>query len=66
MQYYIKTPAVYNIHKISHKFISKYVKYKNKWCKIYEQQFINNKWEVYNGDWDGSSLSNIKYTMRGK
>ena len=65
LQYYIKTPAVYNIHKISHKFISKYVKYKNKWCKFYEQQFINNNWKVYNGNLDGSIFTSFKYTIGG-
>ena len=64
---YIKVKSVDNMHKISYKFISKYVKYKNKWCKIYEQHLINNEWEFYLGNnWDTvSSLTKIQYTVGG-
>ena len=60
----IKQKAFDNIHTISYKFISKYVLYKNKWCKVYEQQFINNKWEIYHGNSYGSALTSIKYFWR--
>lgn len=52
---YIKGKPVNNEHKISHKFISKFVKYKKEWWKIFEKHSINNKWVGYYGNqWDGS------------
>lgn len=52
---YIKGKPVNNEHKISHKFISKFVKYKKEWWKIFEKHSINNKWVGYHGNqWDGT------------
>ena len=63
---YIKAKAVDNLHKISHQFISKYVKYKGLWCQIHELHLINNKWDVYHGNnWNGGTLTKIQYTVGG-
>ena len=41
------------------------MKYKNKWCHVYEQHFINNKWQVYYGNYDGTVSTKMQYTIGG-
>ena len=65
-KYYIKRNAVDNLHKISYKFISKYVDYNYSWLQISEKHLINNKWEIYYGNnWNGEFLSKLHYDIRG-